>query len=221
MAFNDSMIEGKVGEQMYIDFLKDKNIKYIDVREDELCQWLDIDFIIPAGEHTKEDVLKDIRHAKPNERTYRQLTVGYTVEVKLDKVTHNRYKNKNGIITEGTGNLVYELISHNMPGCLARSYADFVLYVCVDTFEENTILKKAYMINLYKWREAMVNTGKENIQKIILKPLKYVKENNINVEENILNILHPVDNLFKLEGVIRDFTETLKKYFPNNLHMSK
>ena len=221
MAFEDSMIDGKIGEQMYIDYLTDKNIKFIDVRDDELCQWLDIDFIIPHGEHNKEDILKDIRKAKPIDRTYRQMNVGYTVEVKLDKVTHNRYINKNGDLTEGTGNIVYELISHNMPGCLARSYADFVLYVCVDTFEEYTQLKKAYMINLYKWREAMVNTGKDNVQKLSLKPLKYVKENNINVEENILNILHPVDNLFKLEGVIKDFTENLKKYFPNNLQMSK
>jgi hypothetical protein len=221
MAFEDSMIDGQIGEQMYIDYLTEKNIKFIDVRDDELCQWLDIDFIIPQGEHNKEDILKDIRKAKPIDRTYRQMNVGYTVEVKLDKVTHNRYINKNGVLTEGTGNIVYEIISHNMPGCLARSYADFILYICVDTFEETTIFKKAYMINLYKWREAIVNTGKDNTQKLLLKSLKYVTEQNKTVEENIVNILHPIENLMKVDGVIKDFTENLKKYFPNSLHMSK
>lgn len=220
MAFDDSNIEGQVGEQMYIDYLKDNNINFIDVREDELCQWLDIDFIIPQGNHTKKDILDNIRNGNPNKRTQRQKEIGYTVEVKLDKVTHNRYINKNGMISNGTGNLIYELISHNMPGCLARSYADFILYICVDTFDEQTVLSKAYMINLYKWRQAMVDSI-DNTQNIKLKSLKYLMVKGIKTEENILNILHPVYNLMSTKGIVVDITEKIKTFFPKNLHMSK
>jgi hypothetical protein len=219
MGFNESNLEGQIGEEMYINYLKDKNIEFFDVREDLLCQWMDIDFIIPSNNHTKEEILKEVKHAKPDTRATRQKEIGYTVEVKLDKVTHNRFKKYNGDISEGTGNLVYELISHNMPGCLARSYADFILYVCVDNFDSETILKKAYMINLYKWRQAMVNTGKNNTQHIVLKPTKYVKENNELVEENILNILHPVKDLLTIDGAVKDLTDTFMKYFPKNINI--
>lgn len=218
MAFNESLIDGEIGENLYIEYLKDNNIKFIDVRNDELCQWLDIDFIIPKENHTKQDILQNIRNGNPNNRNKRQKEIGYTVEVKLDKVTHNRFQKRNGELSDGTGNIVYELISHNMPGCLARSYADFVLYICIDTFDNYAQLKKAYMINLYKWREAMIN---DNINKIQLKPLKYVYEKGVKTEENILNILCPVSELLKTNGIIKDFTEKMITFFPKNLILSK
>lgn len=217
MGFKESNTEGKVGEKMYADYLKENNINFIDVSDDDYCQLLDIDFIIPQGNHTKEEILSHIRKGNPYKRKERQQQIGYTVEVKLDKVTHNRFKKTNGEISNGTGNLVYELISHNMSGCLARSYADFVLYVCVDTFDEYAILKKAYMINLYKWRESMTDSGKENKQSLQLKPLKYIKEGDEFIEENVLNILHPVIKLKEYKGALIDFTQKLENFFPKNL----
>ena len=53
MSFELSNIEGQIGEQMYIDYLKDNKIKFIDVREDKNAQLLDIDFIIPKGNNDK------------------------------------------------------------------------------------------------------------------------------------------------------------------------
>lgn len=213
MGFNKSNLEGQIGEEMYINYLTSNNIKFFDVRKDEQCQWLDIDFIIPANNHTKEEILKEVKRAKPNTRTKRQKEIGYTVEVKVDKVTHNRYKKYNGEISEGTGNLVYELISHNMPGCMARSYADFILYVCIDTYDSDIMIKKVYMINLYKWRLAIINSGKDNTQNIILKPIKYIKEQGKLVEENILNILHPIEKLLTVEGAVKDLTNRFLPYF--------
>ena len=94
MSFNDSIIDGELGENLYIDYLKDNEINYIDVRKDVLCQWLDIDFIIPKGDHSKQDVLQNIRNGNPAQRNKRQKEIGYAVEVKLDKVTHNRFQKK-------------------------------------------------------------------------------------------------------------------------------
>lgn len=220
--FEISNKEGAIGEQLYIDYLNNQNKNFYDVRDDVNCQELDIDFIIPVKFNVSlNEILSKIRSGNPNKRQERQKNIGYGVEVKVDKVTHNRYKKRNGEISNGTGNLVYEVISHNMPGCLARSYADFILYVCIDTFDEYTILKKAYMINLHRWRDSMVNSDKNN-QNIKLKPLKFVLENGKQVEENILNILHPVKDLLQLgDTVIKDYTDKLKPFFPTNLKLKK
>ena len=67
-----------------------------------------------------------------------------------------------------------------------QEYADFILYICIDTFEQNTIFKKAYMINLYNWRMAIVNMNNNNFKPFI-KALKYVKEKNETIEK-ILSI---------------------------------
>lgn len=219
MSFQDSLQDGKIGEQLYIDYVKSINGNIIDVRNDKQCQLLDIDFIRTYENHTKEEVLDNIQNGNPEKRIQRQKEIGYAVEVKLDKATHNR-KLINGKITHGTGNIVYEVISHNMPGCTARTYADFVLYICVDTFEPVTKLIKAYMINMCNLRKAMTES-KELKNKMIFKQMTYVQENNIQTKEDILNILIPVEDIIKLNNIIIDYTDKLINFFPQNLHMTK
>lgn len=219
MSFQDSLQDGKIGEQLYIDYIKSINGNIIDVRNDKQCQLLDIDFIRLYKNHTKEEVLDNIQNGNPEKRIQRQKEIGHTIEVKLDKATHNR-KLINGKITYGTGNIVYEVISHNMPGCTARTYADFVLYICVDTFEPVTKLIKAYMINMYNLRKAMTES-KELKNKMIFKQMTYVQENNIQTKEDILNILIPVEEIIKLDNIISDYTNKLINFFPQNLHMTK
>ena len=219
MSFQDSLQDGKIGEQLYIDYVKSINGNIIDVRNDKQCQLLDIDFIRTYENHTKEEVLDNIQNGNPEKRIQRQKEIGYAVEVKLDKATHNR-KLLNGKITYGTGNIVYEVISHNMPGCTARTYADFVLYICVDTFEPVAKLIKAYMINMYNLRKAMTES-KELKNKMIFKQMTYVQENNIQTKEDILNILIPVEEIIKLNNIIIDYTDKLINFFPQNLHMTK
>ena len=219
MSFQNSLQDGKIGEQLYIDYVKSINGNIIDVRNDKQCQLLDIDFIRVYENHTKEEVLDNIQNGNPEKRIQRQKEIGYAVEVKLDKATHNR-KLLNGKITYGTGNIVYEVISHNMPGCTARTYADFVLYICVDTFEPVTKLIKAYMINMYNLRKAMTES-KELKNKMLFKQMTYVQENNIQTKEDILNILIPVEEIIKLNNIIIDYTDKLINFFPQNLHMTK
>jgi hypothetical protein len=212
--------EGQIGEQLYIDYLNDNNITYIDVRDDKWCQWLDIDFIIPKQNFSKEDILSSITNSNYQQRLKRQQEKGYTVEVKLDKATHSRFVNKHGVVCPGTGNIVYEIMSHNMPGCLSRSCADFILYICVDIFEETTAFKKAYMINLYNWRKFLI--GNDFLQNNIkLKRLKYIYEKGKQVEENVIALLCPVSKMINTPGIVTDYTEKIKKYFPKNLFIKK
>lgn len=236
MGFKDSNNNGRVAEEMYKKFLiksgKIEGKDFIDVRDsDELCQWLDIDFIILHNGHNRDDVLNEIRNGNPEKRKQRIKEIGYAVEVKLDTVTHCRHPRKDGTISNGTGNLVYEIISHNMPGCMARSYADFILYVCVDIYDYIAQLKEVYMINLYNWRNTMTKFTSIQNQGINLKPLESVSEYNQGkqqveiVTENILNILHPVRNLLDTAktkiGTITKWTDKLVEFFPNNLHITK
>lgn len=219
MGFNNSLEEGKIGEQMFIDFLNYTNKKYIDVRDDELCQWLDIDFIILNNNYTKEDVLKHIRSGNEIERRKRIDEIGYAVEVKVDKVIHSR-DTKNGNITNGTNNLVYEIISHNMPGCMARCYSDYILYICVDVFEPITKLSEVYLIDLYRWREAIGKSIRDK-EKVFLKSLEYIKENGKDVKEDIVNILYSVNNIKEKKEICKSVTEKFKNFFPKNLHLKK
>lgn len=219
MSFESSKLEGEIGEQMFIDFLNCNNIKFIDVRDDELCQWLDIDFIILKNNHTKEEVLKHIRSGNEIERRKRIDEIGYAVEVKVDKVIHCR-DNKNGKITYGTNNLVYEIISHNMPGCLARCYSDYILYVCMDVFEPITKLSEVYLIDLYRWRQAIGKSIRDK-EKVFLKSLECVKENGKEVKEDIVNILYSIDNIKEKKEICKNITDKFKNLFPKDLYFKK
>ena len=61
MSFYDSDLEGKVGEQLLIDYFNHNNIKFYDVREEPIAQWLDIDFVVPKGNHDKLEILNEVR----------------------------------------------------------------------------------------------------------------------------------------------------------------
>ena len=151
MSFESSKLEGEIAEQMFIDYLKFHGKKFFDARNDKECRLFDIDFITLKNKHNEKEVLKDITNGNYDKRKKRIEEVGCAIEVKLDKVIHNRSK-KNNKLTYGTNNFVFEEISHNMPGWAARCYADYILYVCVDTFDDIMSLAKVYLIDLYKLR---------------------------------------------------------------------
>ena len=87
-------------------------------------------------------------------------------------------------------------------------------------FDEVTTLQKVYMINLYNWRQLLTNDNQLS-KHLILKPSKYVLEKGKHVEENVLNMLCPVNLLLPHQNIIKDLTNQFKPFFPNNLHMSK
>ena len=140
MSFESSKLEGEIAEQMFIDYLNFHGKKFFDARNDKECRLFDIDFITLKNKHNEKEVLKDITNGNYDKRKKRIEEVGCAIEVKLDKVIHNRYINKKGELINGTNNFVYEVISHNMSGWAARCYADYILYVCVDTFDDVMIL---------------------------------------------------------------------------------
>lgn len=193
--FNNDLLIGEIGEACFIEYAN-KNLtssinKLIDVRNDKRFQNLDIDFLILKNNYSIDNLLKNIRDGHPDIREYRQRNKGYAIEIKTDLRTHG---------TLGTGNIVYEIISHNMPGCMARCYADFLFYVCLDNNTHN--IEKVYFINVYKWREWLCNNNN----------LKYfTKSNGINNEKDkICNYLCPIKKLIE-KNIAKDITKKILK----------
>ena len=51
-----------------------------------------------------------------------------------------------------TGNIAYDITSHDKPGGLARSLADFAFFVIID---ENNTIAKYCMVNMFKFRRVI------------------------------------------------------------------
>lgn len=133
---NDNEI-GKIGEALFKLYAEThKPYTYIDVSDDQGYQALDIDFVLPFNsEYDEKRILLENNFTKDKEN---RILNWVTVEVKTDTRTFE------------TRNFVYEILSHDNPGCLARSLADFVFYVAIE--EKTREIKEAWMINLQKWR---------------------------------------------------------------------
>ena len=176
---NDNEI-GKIGENIFekhfyeyitLNESKGKTLKLVDVRDDKVFQELDIDYVALIDNHAIDDLLINIRSGNPKLIDERVNNIGYTFEVKTDTRTSE------------TGNIVYEILSHNMPGCLARCYADFLIYVCLNRYNHN-IVDAVYSINVHKLRNWLTNNNNK----------KYYKTNAIS-KEGILNFLINIDSL--------------------------
>lgn len=189
--FNDDNEMGKLGENDFAyyanTFLSKKHayFKLVDVSEDKVYQVLDIDFVAYIDpNYTEKELLRDIKSGNPKKIHNRIENKAIAIEVKTDKRTHD------------TRNVVYELISHDMPGCLARSYADLVYCVCMgknDTKDNFTIFER-FAIDLHKWRTWI----RENSRSIngCDSPIFF---KSINKEED-----HICNLLCKIETMVRD-----------------
>ncbi len=215
MKFDESNKIGLIGEELFERYISFKGHKYKDVRDIKKFQYLDMDFVLFNPDvYTEDDSCldlfheSDIRSGNPSVYIRRRNEIGMGVEVKVDCVTHNRKRRKDGTISDGTGNMVYEIISHNMPGCLARTYADYILYVCVDDFDEAGVYKfvKVYLVETVKLRCWITKKKNE----------RYLKPKSIEMIdgqlENINNYLILVEKLVKDEVFI-DVTDKYEQFF--------
>jgi len=181
--FKEDIKIGRIGETDFSDFVikklkkKYKYCENISVVEDKDFQLLDIDFICYLNpDYTKEQLLKEITNGNDKDIEKRRENNAITFEVKTD------------LYCLETGNVAYEFLSFDMPGCLARCYADFIYYVCLD---KNREIKKRYVINLKKWRNWIMN----NLNKIDKKdtPIKVFSNTNLHVSL----FLTKIENLLK------------------------
>lgn len=133
---NDNNIYGKFGEDFFESYAAGKRLRFVNVTEYPEFQEKDIDFVVLRNtDKTVESLLFENAFLKKRDSRVQEW---YTIEVKTDTRTH------------GTRNVVYEILSHDNPGCLARSAADYVLYVATD--DKATKVLEAWSIKLHEWR---------------------------------------------------------------------
>ena len=183
----DNDIYGKKGEALFESFSAKHGLYIIDVREGKEFQLRDIDYIIIKNpEYTIERILEEDSFTKYDKHEKDWISV----EVKTDTRTHD------------TRNLVYEIISHDNAGCLARSCADFIFYVAVN--HDATKIFETWWVKLKEWRRWIrENSYKLNPQKKKDNGVfeenhgkQYLKLNNFNTYgDGCLNFLCNVDEL--------------------------
>ena len=178
----DNDVFGRTGEELFEKYAQDKNYSYIDVREHPDFQDKDIDYAIIFNE--EYDIPKILTESFTKQKASRMKN-WTTVEVKTDTRTY------------GTRNLVYELLSHDNPGCLARSLADFVFYVAIN--DNATVIHEAWMVNLQKWRTWIRETS-PNLNNNDARDLPIRLHNFNTYGDACLNFLCNVDTLVK-EGI--------------------
>jgi hypothetical protein len=208
-SFKESEKDGKFGEsiflKMYDEIYKKDGWELYDMRDDRWFQFLDIDFLLLKKGYTVDDYLDwhVFRSGNPDVIKERR-EWAKAVEVKTDKRTNE------------TRNIVYELISHNMPGCMARSYADFILYVCTDNIPNPSSYKEVFYFDLYALRECLIKHIKDKHLKnekflnvCYLNAMEYIE----GVKEDILNLLIDVDYIIECGDICHNITETIDKIY--------
>ena len=139
----DNDIYGKFGERVFAEYAKSKGWAVVDVSDDPYYQLIDVDYVhIKDATMTVHDFFHRWMFKRPLEKRKNSAIM---FEVKADTRVG------------GTGNVLYEIISHDGPGCLAISRADFIFYVQVN--DDGTKAEKAWNINLNKWRTWLRENG--------------------------------------------------------------
>ena len=198
-SFEESNKIGSFGEEilekLYLALYKPKGWIKEDVRGDEEFQRRDIDFLFLKDGYTKEEYLALCDKGNLS-LIQKRREWGKGIEVKTDRRTHE------------TRNLVYEIVSHNMPGCMARSYADFVFYVCTDNVPNPSSFKEVFLIDLYELRRFIVKNPflKKEDGKFAIK--LHSEEKIDNKREDILNLLICVDAIND-KDVCKDITKLI------------
>lgn len=131
----DAKYYGKIGEDDLVSLLQpsDKTVEIINVGNNENFFDYDIDIIqMTLPGYTIDNVLDLLRM-----NSIQKIPFAHTYEVKTDTVSIS------------SRNVVYEILSHDNPGCLAKSKAEFIYYVFLDR-EDN--IAERYILNLKEWR---------------------------------------------------------------------
>ena len=173
----DNDVIGSCGEKLFEDYANKKSYNIVDVRTDQRFQIFDIDYIVILNnEYDIERILEENLFTKYDKHKNNWVSI----EVKTDTRTHS------------TRNVVYEILSHDNPGCMARSLADMIFYVAVN--EDASEIYEKWAINTKKWRE-WIRITSPKLNGTVNEPLP-IRLNNFNTyKDKCLNFLCNIDRL--------------------------
>ena len=145
--FDKDLEIGKIGENLLREILEKskKTVNIDDVSDDYRFKLLDVDFI----QYTKK---------KEDGTDYNSDDVFYSFIGKdKDRTFRTTYEVKTDTRSLASRNVVFEVISHDGPGCAALSRADYFFYVFTD---DNKDIREAWLINMKKWRKFIRENSK-------------------------------------------------------------
>jgi hypothetical protein len=133
--FNNDVQEfGPIGEERLSQILTSRNRRFDNTSNIAAFRAFDIDFI----------------YYEDNTLTYRDLLKEYYNGNDGRNLALKSYECKTDTYALKSRNIVYEDISNSNGGCLARSKADYVFYVFIDSQTKG--IKEEYMIDLHALR---------------------------------------------------------------------
>ena len=199
----EQMDIGKIGEEFFLNYIFPKHFfthtNCYDIRGTKLEEDIDTDFIISIS---NDEI--NIQNLEVQDFIKSELKKHTEESIQTEKYWGIEVKTDNPITR--TGNIVYDITSHDKSGGMARSRADFIIYVFID--DSNKIIKYS-IINLFKLRRFI----REN-NKLINKTNNF-KSTNFKDKENEKdgNSLLFLINIYFLEknniAIIKDVNGTL------------
>lgn len=183
----DNEMFGKLGERDFIEYCNERCTQVLDVSGELIYQLADIDFLVTKNKdvdlsrYLKDDGSGFVKHFI--------FSIGFKnrevikVEVKCDTVSLT------------TRNIVFEIISHDGPGCCSLTKADFLYYVFIDDYK---VKREAWIINLEKLRCFLRETVFGRLYENWIDSENAVRLNNFNkYGDKVANFLVNIDILEK------------------------
>lgn len=190
---------GKLGEHDFIDYCDSRGIWVMDVSDELVYQLADIDFLV-----TKNNDIDLSRYLQDDGSGFVKhfiFSIGFKnrevfkIEVKCDTVSLT------------SRNIVFEVISHDGPGCCSLTKADFLYYVFVD---DDKVKREAWMINLQKLRCFIRETVFGKLYNNWIEPENAVRMNNFNkYGDKVANFLINIDILKKNKIAVKVFPKQI------------
>lgn len=195
--FRNDISIGKIGEEDFEQFLSSskKCEHFENVTDVPFFQLIDIDYIQftrlkeDGTQYTSEDVKAAIlSHTRKKDMDWCIL-----YEVKTDTMSAK------------TRNVVYEIISHDGPGCAAITRSDFFYYVFTDEINFGKI-KERWLIDIKAWRKLIRENCEEEARKLRSEKPSILLNNFDRTNDYVLNFLVNIDYMER-NGVARKIQE--------------
>ena len=195
--FKNDIAIGKIGEEDFEQFLSSskKCEHFENVTEIPFFQLIDIDYI--QFTRLKDDGTQytsdDVQYAILNHTKKKDMDWCVLYEVKTDTMSSK------------TRNVVYEIISHDGPGCAAITRSDFVYYVFTDEVNFGKI-KERWLIDIRAWRKLIRENCEEEARKQRSEKPSILLNNFDRTNDHVLNFLVNVEYMEK-NGVVKKIVE--------------
>ncbi len=175
---------GKIGEEWAFEALSSspKSVKVEDASGDYRFRLLDVDLVqyLKTKENGEQYTLDDV--------------FANLMGKGADKSFFNLYEVKTDTVSIRTRNVVYEIISHDGPGCAAISRANYFIYAFINEHRE---IREVWLIDVKKWRE-YIRENSNNVRGMGETKNGGIAINNFNkFKDKVMNILTNIEVMEK------------------------